>query len=65
MQAVFVPTIHGVIGKDEPRPPVRGRVTFVNPRHGIFVAEYPARMGNLRETFKFVDVGSRVRLYPA
>lgn len=64
MQAVFVPTIHGVIEKNEPRPPVQGRVTYINQRHGTFVAEYPTKMGSLRETFKFVDIGSRVRLYP-
>lgn len=65
MQAVFVPTIHCVTEKDEPRPPVEGRVTFVNRRHGTFVAEYPTATKKLRETFKFVDIGSRVRLYPA
>lgn len=65
MQAVFVPTIHRTVEKTEPVPPERGRVTFINHKHSIFVVEYTARMGKIRETFQFVDIGSRVRLYPA
>lgn len=65
MQAVFVPTIHGAIDKKEPTPPVRGHVTYINRRRGTFIVEYPVCLGKLRETFKFVDIGSRVRLYSA
>lgn len=63
MQAVFAPTIYGSFEKKAPPPPVRGYVTQVNERHGLFTVEYPVELGTLRETFKFVDVGSRVRLY--
>lgn len=65
MQAVFVPTIHWSADKKEPTPPARGRVVYINYRHQIFTVEYPVRLGKLRENFKFVDIGSQVRLYPA
>lgn len=63
MQAVFIPTIHGAIDKREPTPPARGRVTYINRRNRIFTVEYQVYPGKLRETFKFVDIGSSIRLY--
>lgn len=65
MQAVFCPTIYGAIEKNAPRTPVRGHVVYINWRHSLFTVEYPVYWGKLRETFKFVDIGARVRLYNA
>lgn len=63
MEAVFVPTIHWTIDKNTPTPPVRGHVAYINHRHGTFAVDYPVRLGVLRENFKFVDIGTKVRLY--